>query len=334
MSKNVIIPADAAPNGYVPHPYEKELGVAHEYVKAAAESEDGWTLLGTTKEGVKKEIKNVPGDSSAIPLARGTGIIEGRTPLDLLSVVTQPGARKNWDPRFIESGPLERYARRSFMFYALQKGALLVQPRDFVGVQNMYEDDDGTLTIVQCSIPNPPIAPDVSGRTRGWMTATGWRLRPLPDGKGTELRYMVKVDPRGSIPTAIVKSVVQDIPQCVANVVQWVSTEGLIPYLSNPSLHSSMRFERYDHKDRAYFLGLIAPSLEASPGGEVLEFKVDEETKYNGGYEVIIDGEAKDRVAVEKLVGTGILKLSIQPEAAGQKFDIIIRPLGSRGAAR
>ncbi|KAF8302569.1 hypothetical protein DL93DRAFT_495143 [Clavulina sp. PMI_390] len=145
--------------------------------------------LGTTKEGIKKEVQRVPGEP---PLTRGTGTIEGFTPIDLLPIVTHSGARKHWDQRFSDSGPLERYSRRAFMFYGVQKGAMLIQPRDSVGVQNTYEEEDGTIFVIQCSIPNPPSVPDFPGKTRAWIIASGWRLRPLSDGNGTEVCQMIK----------------------------------------------------------------------------------------------------------------------------------------------
>ena len=42
----IDIPADPAPNGYVPNPYEEELKQAYEYVKRETDSTDGWSRIG------------------------------------------------------------------------------------------------------------------------------------------------------------------------------------------------------------------------------------------------------------------------------------------------
>lgn len=69
----------------------------------------------------------------------------------------------------------------------------MVQPRDFIGAQDLFFEDDGTVYLTQCSVANGPKTPDASGKTRGWLTAAGWRLRPSGEnGEDTDLSYIVK----------------------------------------------------------------------------------------------------------------------------------------------
>ncbi|KAF8302559.1 Bet v1-like protein [Clavulina sp. PMI_390] len=328
----VIIPDDPAPHGYITNPYESELAAAHEYLKRECDSTDGWSPI-ATKDGIVMEKKTIPGDSSYIPLVRGMGTVEGVKLADILPMLMHPGARKHWDPRFDQGHPLERYSRRAYMFYTLQKGAWLVQARDFVGAQDTFIESDGTYYLTQCSVPNTEKTPDAYGKTRGWLTAAGWRLRPSHDGNSTDVSYVVKVDPKGSLPTAIINMVVQEIPQCVPNVINFIRADGIIPYVSSPSYDSSeepptvFRMEHYSHDEgRKYTLQMIAPE-----GGEELVLSVDEKVKYKDGYEIhsVVEGEGdgdSDKwVGLEKHEGEGYVKLVLKPEAAGKKIDVIIQ---------
>jgi hypothetical protein len=54
-------------------------------------------ILAGTNAGVVMEKKNMPGDSSAIPLVRGRGIIKGVKPYELLPVATSLSVRSQWD---------------------------------------------------------------------------------------------------------------------------------------------------------------------------------------------------------------------------------------------
>jgi hypothetical protein len=49
---------------------------------------------------------------------------------------------------------------------------------------------DGTIEVVQTSVPNDEKTPDVSGKVRGTLTAAGWILRP--SGDDTDVTYLVK----------------------------------------------------------------------------------------------------------------------------------------------
>lgn len=311
----IEIPADPAANGYVENPYTAEIAAAYEYVKRETDSEDGWTSIGT-KQGVVMEKKTVAGDPSTVPLVRGKGTIKGVKVADFLPMVTHPGARKFWDARYLDGHALEKYSRRSYKFYSLQKGGFMVQPRDFVGAQDIFFEEDGTIYLTQCSVPNDEKTPDVSGKTRGTLTAAGWRLRP--NGDDTDLSYIVKVNPNGSLPSAIVNIVVQEIPNCVVNVINWIGAEGLIPYVTSPSDPSSVfRLESYVHdKHREYALWLIAK------GDEELELSIDDTLKYKNGYEVKVEGEAKDFVTLTE--ESASLKVKFSPEADGKKMEIII----------
>jgi hypothetical protein len=137
------------------------------------------------------EKKFVPGDSSAIPVVRGRGIVKSLTPSALLSAICQPSARHHWDSRFASGGLLERYARRTYKFYSVQKGVgFFVSERDIVGVQSVVfpegEVEKG-FEVVQTSVSGDP---DNSGRVRATLTCAGWSV--VPRGEDLEVSYVVK----------------------------------------------------------------------------------------------------------------------------------------------
>ena len=210
----------------------------------------------------------------------------------------------------------------------------MVQPRDFVAVQNVFFEDDGTVYIVLCSVSNDKKTPPVSGKTRGTITATGWRLRP--NGNDTDISYIVKgmrhvtmenqdppwplslVNPNGSLPSTIVNHIIQEIPNCVVNIIDWIHSEGFIPYIQGPeNLQSIFRFENYEHSEaQKYHLGMICAA------GEALEVFIDDSIKYKNGYIVAVENDAKQHVSY--IQEPGVLKVLFTPEAEGKKVDIII----------
>lgn len=74
-----------------------------------------------TKEEVVMEKKTIAGDPSTVPLVRGKGTIKGVRLIDFIPMVVNTGAREFWDARYVEGHALERYSRRSYKFYTLQK---------------------------------------------------------------------------------------------------------------------------------------------------------------------------------------------------------------------
>ncbi|CCO35319.1 hypothetical protein BN14_09436 [Rhizoctonia solani AG-1 IB] len=183
----VDIPSDPAPNGYVPNPYQDEIDKALAYLRAEKEGGDGWENI-DTKDGIILEKKYVPGDTSAIPIVRGHGLVKDLSAPALLSAILQPSARHLWDERFASGALLERYARRTYKFYSVQKGVgWIVSERDIVGVQHVQEGEDGAFEVVQTSVKGDP---DNSGRVRATLSVAGWSFAQR--GNDLEVAYVVK----------------------------------------------------------------------------------------------------------------------------------------------
>ncbi|CAE6490150.1 unnamed protein product, partial [Rhizoctonia solani] len=152
---SIEIPSDPAPNGYVSNPYQDKIDEALAYLRAEKDSE-GWENI-DTKDGIILEKKHVPGDSSAIPIVRGRGLVKSLSADSLLSAILQPSARHLWDARFESGALLERYGRRTYKFYSVQKGVgWLVSERDIVGVQHVQEGENGSFELIQKSVDGPP----------------------------------------------------------------------------------------------------------------------------------------------------------------------------------
>jgi hypothetical protein len=145
-----------------------------------------------TKDGIIMEKKFPPGDNSAIPVVRGRGIIKDLSAPALLSAILQPSVRHLWDARFESGALLERYARRTYKFYSVQKGVgWIVSERDIVGVQTVIfsteEDPSSGYEVVQTSVEGDP---ENKGRVRATLTCAGWSV--VPRGEDLEVSYVVK----------------------------------------------------------------------------------------------------------------------------------------------
>ncbi|KAJ1305784.1 hypothetical protein OPQ81_010514 [Rhizoctonia solani] len=302
----VEIPSDPAPNGYVSNPYQANIDKALEYLRAEKEGGNGWENI-DTKDGIILEKKYVQGDNSAIPIVRGHGLIKNLSSPDLLSAILQPSARHLWDERFASGALLERYGRRTYKFYSVQKGVgWLVSERDIVGVQHVQEGDNGAFEVVQTSVEGDP---ENSGRVRATLTCAGWSV--IPRGDDLEVAYVVKINPNGSIPSAVVGKIVQDIPLAVVNITNFIRNKGAPPYVTNTDLKSQLRTELVNIEGRTHAIKLIAGDQD-----EELKVKVDPKV-FGGNWKVGTEGNG---VSAEKAGDDAVVKV---PANAG-RYEVTI----------
>ncbi|QRV96594.1 start domain-containing protein [Ceratobasidium sp. AG-Ba] len=285
----IVLPSDPAPDGYVPNPYTAEIDAALAYLHTEKDSEDGWELI-DTKDGIVMEKKFVPGDNSAIPIVRGRGLVKSISPAMLLSTIRQPSARSHWDSRFASGGILERYGRRTYKFYSVQKGlSFLVSERDIVGVQHIVcpqgEVEKG-FEVVQTSVLGDS---DNPGRVRATLTCAGWSV--VPRGPDLEVSYVIKINPNGSIPSGIAAKLVQDIPMSIVNIAGFIRSSGWPPYISSSSISSQLRTETFSLENRSHKIKFIAGSQE-----EEITVAVDPKP-FGGDWKVEVFGNG---VSVEK----------------------------------
>ncbi|CAE6485856.1 unnamed protein product [Rhizoctonia solani] len=300
----VDIPSDPAPNGYVSNPYQDSIDKALAYIRAEKEGTDGWENI-DTKDGIILE-KKYENDGSAIPLVRGHGLIKSLSAPALLSAILQPSARHLWDARFESGALLERYGRRTYKFYSVQKGVgWVVSERDIVGVQHVQEGENGAFELIQTSVDGPP---GDKGRVRATLTA-GWSA--VPRGDDLEVSYVVKINPNGSIPSAIVGKIVQDIPLSVVNITNFIRDKGVPPYITNKELSSQLRTDIVNIEEKKHVANLIAGGQD-----EQVTFAVDPKV-FGGNWKVEVNGNG---VSAEKSGDNAVVKV---PANAGQ-YQVII----------
>ncbi|KAF8606258.1 Bet v1-like protein [Ceratobasidium sp. AG-I] len=306
----VQVPNDPVPNGYVSNPYTSQIDAALAYLHAEKESTEGWQDI-DTKDGIIMEKKFVPGDSSAIPIVRGRGIVKSLSAAQLLSTICQPSARHHWDSRFASGGLLERYSRRTYKFYSVQKGVgMFVSERDIVGVQSVVfpnGDVENGFEVVQTSVEGDPAN---SGRVRATLTCAGWSV--VPRGDDLEVSYVVKINPNGSIPSAIVSKIVQDIPLAIVNITNFIRSSGYPPYISSPSFGSQLRTEHFSLEDKTHNVKFIAGNDEGD-----ITIVVDPKP-FGENWKVEVSGEG---AAVEKKDDSTAL-VHVKPGSG--KFEVSI----------
>ncbi|ELU45072.1 START domain-containing protein [Rhizoctonia solani AG-1 IA] len=265
----VEVPSDPAPNGYVSNPHQEKIDEALRYLRSEKQ--------GDTKDGIILEKKYVQGDSSAIPIVRGHGLVKDLSAQALLSTILQPSARHLWDERFASGALLERYGRRTYKFYSVQKGVgWLVSERDIVGVQHVQDGENGAFEVVQTSVEGDP---DNSGRVRATLTCAGWSVVP----RGNDLEVIV-----------------QDIPLAVVNITNFIRNKGVPPYITNQDLKSQLRTEVVDVEKRHHEIRLIAGDTD-----EELKIAVDPKL-FGGNWSVGVTG---DGVAAEKDGDNAVVKV-------------------------
>ncbi|KAF8342590.1 uncharacterized protein EI90DRAFT_3029512 [Cantharellus anzutake] len=265
------------------------------------------------------EKKRVPDDPSQIPLVRGRGIIRGAKPEALCQIALQEGARRAWDPRFLERHALARYGRRSYKFYSIERGAasVLVSQRDIVGVHDAIFHDDGTIEAVQTSVPNDARTPETSGKVRANLKVAGFVFRPSGE-TDTDVTYLVKVNPNGSIPAAIASRIVGEIPQCVVNIAKFFHSDGFVPYIPHSLVFlATLRYEKYEHSSRSYRAGFIGASAEE------LHIVVDNKTMYHDRYDIEVAKDNGDTVeGIDIIQEPGLIKIKLGDQVRGQKFFV------------
>lgn len=170
------------------------------------------------------------------------------------------------------------------VFRSLQKGQFPVSGRDLCGLQvTIFDARSSTTYIVATSVVDPlvPINPK---RVRAELTVAGWVLQPATSGQGTSITYIVKIDPKGSIPSAIVKAVSIQTPLGVAEVLKYLRTHGSPPaakVLGNTGegIKLVVGKDHFDHKNSSFELEYTVTS-EGDPANHtglagLVELQID-----------------------------------------------------------
>ncbi|KAJ3333809.1 hypothetical protein HDU76_003286 [Blyttiomyces sp. JEL0837] len=182
------------------------------------------------KSGVRIHTMVVEG--VALPIVRGDGVIEGGFTLqEAYGVIRNSHCRKTWDPRYDHGESLEHFNIDEALGYSVQKGTFPVAPRDLVTIL-FNRRVPGKLYYVAASVADPTAPTEGRGRVRGDLAVAGWILSERPGGQpGLDATYIVQIDPKGTIPSSLVKLVQTQTPLCISAVSSYLNRQGPIPFL-------------------------------------------------------------------------------------------------------
>ncbi|KAG2202898.1 hypothetical protein INT47_008930 [Mucor saturninus] len=274
----------------VTNPHAETSKNALALLKSLSSNLDGWNFT-QEKDGVKLYNKTV--DSSPVAIVRGDTSIVGHefTPQQIASVATLPGARKIWDEKFDSSDIKQMYSRLESLFWAKVKTPWPISPRDMCST-SLREISEDECYVVMNSVEDAAIPP-VSGFVRANLIISGWKV--LKTDTGINLTYITQIDLAGSIPTAFLKSVQQQVPLCAGSVVKYAQTYGYPP--TTATCTATFKSENFEHAKKTY-----TASLDGTGECSWLISK----KMYPSGTKVAITGEAKHELSEDRLVLTEI----------------------------
>jgi hypothetical protein len=141
----------------------------------------------------------------------------------------------------------EVYSKHESLFWGKVKTPWPISPRD-MSATSLKEFSQDECYYVMISVEDEAV-PLVSGCVRSHLYISGWKI--IKTDAGISLTYITQVDLAGSIPTAFVKSVQQQVPLCAGLVVQYAKDYGYPP---TTAVEGSAVFksENFDHAKREY----------------------------------------------------------------------------------
>lgn len=124
------------------------------------------------------------------------------------------------------------------------------------------------------------------------------------------------VDPKGSLPTWLVNTIITESPQLVGKAREYYESNGYLPLVTEEAT-SVVRFETFNHAKREWKAGFIGKA------GDAFEVILDGARLYkDNGFKAVVEGPGKDGVTIT--TEGDRLKVAVG-EAAGDKlFEIIV----------
>ncbi|KAI8643581.1 hypothetical protein BD408DRAFT_414526 [Parasitella parasitica] len=142
------------------------------------------------------------------------------------------------------------FSRVEALFWCKIKTPWPVSPRDMAAT-SLREISDNECYVVMTSVEDESI-PVISGCVRANLMISGWKITKAD--AGIHVTYITQVDLAGSIPTAFLKSVQQQVPLCAGSVVKYVQEFGFAPTAID--CLAKFKSEVFDHAKREYVCDL------------------------------------------------------------------------------
>ncbi|KAI7901622.1 uncharacterized protein BX663DRAFT_543971 [Cokeromyces recurvatus] len=217
--------------------------------RLAGESSDEWKYI-QEKNNVKLYHKS-EGDSPFV-IVRGDTLLKGHefTAAQVASVATLPGCRAIWDEKFDTSDIKKMYNKYESLFWSKVKTPWPISPRD-MSATSLREMSDDECYVVMTSVEDEAIPP-VSNCVRSNLLISGWKI--IKTEAGIAITYITQIDLAGSIPTAFMKNVQQQVALCAGTVVQYITKYGFPPLTKECS--AEFKREEFEHAEREYSANL------------------------------------------------------------------------------
>lgn len=141
----------------------------------------------------------------------------------------------------------QAYSKHETLFWGKVKTPWPISPRDMsaTSLKGFSQDE---CYYVMTSVEDQAV-PLVSGCVRSHLYISGWKIHKTE--AGIALTYITQVDLAGSIPTAFVKSVQQQVPLCAGLVVKYAQDYGFPPTVTVDG-DAEFKSENFDHAKREY----------------------------------------------------------------------------------
>ncbi|TPX68871.1 hypothetical protein SpCBS45565_g02823 [Spizellomyces sp. 'palustris'] len=327
-------PPPAARPTYIPHRHTESGVKALKYLKQLMQDEAAWKLH-SEQQGVK--ISTIEDGRSPMPVVRGDSVFPPEfTVDDIVNVLRSSGARKLWDARFEDGDTVEWLNPNEQVFRSLQKGQFPVSGRDICGLQVTVFDARSSTTYIVATSVNDPLVPVDPKRVRADLKVAGWILQPVSNGGGVSITYIVNVDPKGSIPSAIVKAVSAQTPLCVAEVLKYLRTygspvAGKVLGNTGEGIKIVVTKERFDHKTTSLEFEYTANATQdgdGTPGtglAGLVEFQIDPKM-YPSGVDLEIPAKiVQDYLMVKSSPDGRFLRLYMRFDAVKEKGSVNIQ---------
>jgi hypothetical protein len=238
-----------------------------------------------------------------IGIVLGELIVNDCPLLDLLSVINNSGMRFKWDDLFdgstILGGPLPGLDAN--IVYSKTRAVWPTSARDLVVAISTRRYGDSVIMTASSvpetvcrQLPFPVPTAKQTGCVRAQLDFGSWIFTPMPpeskDAGGRrcddlhtaaacaerlKVQYLVKTNPNGSIPRAILSMLSKQLPLCIRNAVDCLRSRGACPSVMRLSNTLRLLENRYDPDKHSSLL-----RLECKPGKALLVVRLDVSSKW------------------------------------------------------
>lgn len=179
--------------------YKDELeSLMAEFVAQARDDAEGWKL-----QSEQRDCKVYVRSASRMGSCKSVGFINHH-PYLVLKLLLDISRRESFDPQLLTTRRAFVYDDHTFIDQLTYKPVFPASARDFVHVTHWRVLQDGSILLIATSVKRDDICPPREPQVvRARTVMGGYLLTPNPEYTGAHVRYIVKADVKGGIPTAL-----------------------------------------------------------------------------------------------------------------------------------